>query len=66
MSCFGVHGLCHAEVEEAYYSSRIDIFSFGIVMAEILTRETGEDIRLSITYEKKFLKGKKNATSTSS
>eukprot|EP01103_Thecamoeba_quadrilineata_P006051 TRINITY_DN15787_c0_g1_i1.p1 TRINITY_DN15787_c0_g1~~TRINITY_DN15787_c0_g1_i1.p1 ORF type:complete len:561 (+),score=96.65 TRINITY_DN15787_c0_g1_i1:2-1684(+) len=35
------------------YDERADIFSFGMVVMEIITRASGEDIRLAIVYQKK-------------
>jgi hypothetical protein len=41
------------EVDQNEYDERADIFSYGMVLAEIITRMNGEDIRLNITYQKK-------------
>ena len=41
------------EIFRKKYDKRCDYFSFGVVMAEIITRDLGEDIRLSMTVERK-------------
>ncbi len=40
------------EVDDAVYNYKIDIFSLGVVCLEIITGAEGEDIRLSMSYQK--------------
>mmetsp|Transcript_34369 Transcript_34369/g.86279 ORF Transcript_34369/g.86279 Transcript_34369/m.86279 type:complete len:769 (+) Transcript_34369:194-2500(+) len=46
------------EVNEGNYDSRADIFSYGIVLAEMFSRAEGEDLRLGASY----IKDKKTMT----
>ncbi|KAL6070952.1 putative serine/threonine-protein kinase kinX, variant 2 [Balamuthia mandrillaris] len=41
------------EVNQYSYDGRADIFSFGIVLGELVLRQDGENIRLGMTYQKK-------------
>eukprot|EP01087_Luapelamoeba_hula_P019549 TRINITY_DN6486_c0_g1_i2.p1 TRINITY_DN6486_c0_g1~~TRINITY_DN6486_c0_g1_i2.p1 ORF type:complete len:682 (-),score=109.40 TRINITY_DN6486_c0_g1_i2:305-2194(-) len=41
------------EVDKYEYGSAADIFSFGIVLGEIITRTDGETVRLELAYQKK-------------
>jgi serine/threonine protein kinase len=41
------------EVGKAVYGLPSDMFSFGVCLGEIVTRDAAEDIRLSMTYQRR-------------